>query len=84
MEKLLAILGAAMPKEKIAEDLMHSIAEWLGDQTEQNEAAIHLHCQLWMIKTITNGEQDKAQELMDDWDKKRQRDELFNINKNKN
>lgn len=84
MEKLLAILGAALPKDKIVEDLMHACAEWLGDQSQENEAAIHLGCQLWMIKTITNGDQDKADELVNDWELKKKRDELFNVNKNKN
>lgn len=84
MEKLIAILGAALPKDKIVEDLMHACAEFLGEQSQENEAAIHLGCQLWMIKTITNGDQNKAQDLMNDWDKQKQRDELFNVNKNKN
>jgi len=84
MEKLLAILGAALPKDKIVEDLMHACAEWLGDQTKENEASIHLYCQLLMVNVITDGKQEKADDLMEDWEKQKKRDELFNINKNKN
>lgn len=80
MKELLVILATAMPEEKLVADLEEALSEhkiFYTDETRNNLAGL---CQMMILRTITKGSNEKAQELLNDMRRTDERENLFNIN----
>lgn len=89
--ELMVMLASAMSKEQIIERIEESIAEYKEAQLLGNEEDIYLKshfvglsCSLFLMNMTTDGSTDGALKVINKISQMRKRDDLFNVDKNKN
>lgn len=56
MKELMLLMGKALPKDFIVEEIEKAIAEWKIDQTDDKWRKLEMFCHLVLTKALTEGD----------------------------
>lgn len=80
MKELMLIVAHMMPEEEMLNQIEEALTEHKLYSSEETAMALATHCQMFVLKRMINGSDDKLKEILADMKKSEQRESLFNIN----
>lgn len=82
MDSLMIILAASMKAEEILQKLQDELNDYLADPSEEAKQHIAAVCALYLAHIKTGGKMEGALEMLKDFQKFEERENLFNPPKN--
>jgi hypothetical protein len=82
MKELMIMAAAAIPEEKLLEDLSEAIKEYKTIPSESNQASVGMLCMMMTLKLRLGDSTEKAMEMINGIDDIDHKMKLFNTNNN--
>ena len=80
MKELMLIMATVLPEEKLIDDLQEAITEYKLTNSNDARRSLATFCQMFILRSITEGNPDKLTEMLSDMKRHDERQKLFNVN----
>lgn len=80
MKELMLIMATVLPEEKLIDDLQEAITEYKLTNSIDARRSLATFCQMFILRTITQGDSEKLNEMLADMKRHDEREKLFDTN----